>query len=58
MISGLPIDYIFINEGGFDVLSYEVLNHLVDDEFASDHFAIKAQLRMKRKLDFKKELTN
>lgn len=58
VISGLPIDYIFINEGGFDVLSYEVLNHLVDDEFASDHFAIKAQLRMKRKLGLKKELTN
>lgn len=47
VISGSPIDHIMTSKDSFEVLNYEIHNHLIDGAFASDHFAITARVKVK-----------
>ncbi len=46
-VGGLPIDHIMLKKDTFKASGYKVLNYLVDDLFASDHFAIVVVVEVK-----------
>lgn len=45
--AGSPIDFVFVTREHFDVAKYTIMNQKIGDRYASDHFALYADIAFK-----------